>query len=269
MKLYGIGTAKNEDDVIGDSIEHALRYCDKVIYLDNDSADRTWEVIQEKAAQHPDRVVAFGKIDLPFTNGIRRLIYDAYNSSELGPGDWWMKLDADEFVHEDPRPVIDEAVDAGKDGIRAWHAQFYLTDVDVAALEAGEEDVSLPVTERRRYYRTNWRQVHLWRNVPGGEWGDPSLTTPGHVARIHSRAVLNRHYQFRDPDQITRRLAARLGNADFAHVGSLDWKSVVRPAAECHRWEAGGPLRVDRAYYYSLRVRQELARRLGRRMPVE
>ena len=267
MKLYGIGTAKNEDDVIGDSIEHALRYCDKVIYIDNDSADRTWEVIQEKAAEHPGRVVAFDMVTAPYVEGLRSVIYNAFNSSELGPADWWMKLDADEFVHEDPRPIVDEAMAAGNDVIRAWHAQFYLTDIDVAALDLGEEDTSLSITERRRYYRTNWRQVHLWRNVPDAEWRDLTRSIPEQTVRIHPRAVLNRHYQYRTPEQIAKRLAARLGKQEFPHVGSAEWKSVVRSARRCHRWEPGSPLKVDKAFYYTLRVRQEVALRMGWTMP--
>lgn len=267
MKLYGIGTAKNEDDVIGDSIEHALQYCHKVIYLDNDSADRTWEVIQEKAAQHPDRVVAFGKLAIPYVEGIREIIYNTYNNTELGPDDWWMKLDADEFIHEDPRPIVDEAMAAGNDVIRAWHAQFYLTDRDVASIERGEDDTSLPIPERRRYYRTNWRQVHLWRNVPGQVWRDTTRSIPEQTTRIHSRAVLNRHYQYRTPEQIAKRLAIRLDAAEFPHVTSTDWTSVVRSARRCHRWEPGVPLKIDKAYFYTLRVRQQLALRMGWKRP--
>ena len=248
VKLYGIGTAKNEDDVIGDSIEHALGYCDKVIYIDNNSTDRTWDVINEKAAEHPGRVVAFAQITRPYVEGLREVIYNAFNDTELGANDWWMKLDADEFIAEDPRPVVDEAMAAGNDVIRAWHAQFYFTDVDLAAWERGEEDTTLPITERRMYYRTNWRQVHLWKNVPGEVWRDLTRSIPEQTVRIHGRAVQNRHYQYRDPDQIAERLATRMGLAEFPHVGSPEWNSVIRPAAKRNKCEPGAPLKIDKAF---------------------
>ncbi len=266
VKLYGIGTAKNEDDVIGDSIEHALEHCDKVIYIDNDSSDTTWEVITAKAAEHPDRVIAFGKLAIPYVEGIREVIYNAYND-ELDSTDWWMKLDADEFIETDPRPVIAAATAAGDNVVRAWHAQFYFTDRDLAAWDRGEEDTSLAVTERRRYYRTNWRQVHLWQNMPGQPWLDTTRSIPEQTTKIHSQAVINRHYQYRDPDQITKRLAIRFGKSEFPHVGSAEWNSVVKDASKCLRWETDSALKIDKATYYALRVRQQIAARLGIKAP--
>lgn len=260
MQLVGLGVAKNEGDVIGDSIDHALGVCDLVVYLDNGSEDDTWDVIRSRAAANPGRVVAFGQIDEPFTNYIRHHIYDAYRT-EVDPGAWWMKLDADEFIAEDPRPVVEAAAAAGADAVRAWHAQFQFTDRDVADWEQGRERLELPITERRRYYRCDWREIHLWRNEPNQDWLDQTRQVPLHVQRIHRRTVMNRHYQYRTPEQIERRLAVRLGHAQFGHVRSADWRSVVVPSSSCHEARPGRPLEVDRWDFYSHRIREEIARR--------
>jgi hypothetical protein len=52
--------------------------------------------------------------------------------------------------------------------MRVWQAQFYFTDKDLAVY--GQEDKTLTVSERRRYYRINWRELRFFRNSPGESW---------------------------------------------------------------------------------------------------
>jgi glycosyltransferase involved in cell wall biosynthesis len=244
MQLYALGLVKDEADILDATIRHALGFCDRIIYLDNGSTDGSWEIIQALAAETAGRVVAHERTTEPFQEGMRNRVYNAY-SDELGPDGWWFNLDADEFLEVDPHAAIEAAVERGAEGIRTWQVQFAFTDVDQRAWEAGEDDPSRPIQDRRRYYRIDWRETRLWRNHPGRPWSDPTRPFPAEIRSFDRHSPFNRHYQFRDPEQIQRRLDNRRGDPSFAHAQAPDWRAVVQPAAGLTRHVEGAPWRID------------------------
>lgn len=254
--LWAIGMVKDENDIIGDCIDHALTICDRVFFLDNGSSDGSWETLQAKAAQYPDRCMV-EQYHERFTDGAIRVIYNRYHH-ELPPDHWWMKIDSDEFLLEDPRPILRRATAAGKDAVTVWQVQFLYTDVDHARVTAGLDDPSRPIAERRRHYRTDWRETRLWRNFPDQPWQDADLGYPEQVRSFHSEHPLNRHYQYRTPDQIGNRLALRKGSKFFSHVQTLDWADMVTPASKCSVWEPGTTPRIHHAEYYRNLAGQKL-----------
>ena len=46
MKIIGIILVKNEDIFIKNSIQNIIKFCDKIIILDNYSTDKTHEIIK-------------------------------------------------------------------------------------------------------------------------------------------------------------------------------------------------------------------------------
>ena len=94
-RLYGLLIARDEADVIGECLTHALGHCDKIVCMDNGSADRTWEIVQAMAASHPGRVIAHQRMTETFHDGLRAIAYNAFHR-ELTAADWWLRLDADE-----------------------------------------------------------------------------------------------------------------------------------------------------------------------------
>lgn len=261
VRLFGLGIVKNEVDVIEQSARHALRFCDRVLYLDNGSDDGTWEVLCELQAETGGRIQAVDRHLGPFHDGLRGLLYDDVRGT-LGPDDWWLQADADEFLEADPRPAIRRAAALGRNRIRTWQVQFAFTDRDLEAWEAGREDTSLPIQERRRWYRADWMESRLWRNDPNRPWGDGTGTHPGWADRPAPFALVNRHYQHRDPDQMQRRIEARRGV--FPHVTADSWRQAVRPAAELRSLDAdGGRIRIERT---RLLARRALRRAGGQRM---
>lgn len=242
MKLYAICLVKNEDDVIAQTLTYASQYCDKIFVIDNGSTDRTWEIVQNLALNQP-RIVAFAQKREPYDEGLRWLAYDAHHQ-EIGDNDWWLILDADEFLAEDPRPVIEQATRQGSDVINAWQIQFYYTDEDHKSWAAGRDNRKIPIFARRRYYCIDWQEPRLFRNqtarnvifrqskllMSTSAWGTSVLRVKGKVCR---RRVFNRHYQYRDPLQIEKRLKLRYGNRYFSsQVQSTEWRSVIRPATD-------------------------------------
>ena len=239
-KLYAICLVKNEDDVITQTLSHAAGYCEKIFVLDNGSTDRTWEFVQSLAQANP-RIVAFGQTFEPYRRSLRAGAYYEIRS-ELSEYDWWLILDSDEFLAEDPHPVIAQAVRERADLIRSWQISFYYTDVDLRAWEKGEDSRDKPIVDRRRYYLINWQERRLFRNRRDLLWGDGNV--PKGLGRECKRRILNRHYPLRDPEQIQKRLVDRFGHPTcFRHVTSPDWRHVIRDSRRLVFYRDGDPWR--------------------------
>jgi hypothetical protein len=180
-----------------------------------------------------------------FDNRLRTRVYNAV-CRELSDSDWWLILDADEFLAEDPRPVIETAVKSGADVIASWQIQFFFTERDRQAWEQGHDRRDRPIFDRRRHYLINWQESRLFRNYPQRYW-DPSanFSIPDWVGRACRRRILNRHYQYRDPEQISKRLCVRHGEAQFQHVRTSDWQAVIRDSRELNFYRDGDPWRFS------------------------
>jgi glycosyltransferase involved in cell wall biosynthesis len=263
VRLYALALVKDEADVIGQSITHALDFCDRVVVLDNGSTDDSWAVVEELGRRHPGVVIPWGVERRPFERRLRGLMYDELRT-ELTEDDWFLQLDADEFLLEDPRPALARAAAKGYDRIRTWQAQFQFTDVDLARWEAGEDDRSLPIEERRHHFVVDWRESRFWRNRPDQAWGTSNASTvPQFAQRAAPWALVNRHYQYRDPEQIQHRIEVRAAvrsEEAFGHVTSEDWRQHVVPASKLRVWHPGEPLRPWPWRFYVTRVRQLVGR---------
>jgi glycosyltransferase involved in cell wall biosynthesis len=253
MKLYAICLVKNEDDIIAQTLTYATRHCDKIFVIDNGSSDRTWEITQELAKQHP-QIVPFEQTHLPYNDALRARVYNQVHQ-DLTDDDWWMILDSDEFMAEDPKALIAEARHDKADIIRSWQIQFYFTERDLAEWEAGHDTRDKSIFERRRHYLINWQEPRLFRNQKAPAWNTAvNNGTPNGLKRVWGRRILNRHYQFRDPEQMEKRLRLRFGHPSFrAHVTSADWRTAVRDSKKLNLYREGEPWRFSPsgvAYYY-------------------
>ena len=297
MKIYAICLTKNEDDVIAQSLIFATRYCDKIFVIDNGSTDDTWDVVTKLAKQYP-KIIPFSQTFERFENGLRWSAYEAHHQ-ELSDDDWWMILDSDEFLAEDPRPVIENAMTAGASIISAWQIQFYYTEKDYEEWVAGRDDRDRPIYERRRYYCIDHQEPRLFRNQSSGSWETAALSRtlgmppwlrkqesdgswrtclPTRAGKIARRRIFNRHYQYRDPTQIEKRLKLRYGHPAFsAQVESVDWRSKMRRSKELRYYRDYANYRFSLSglvpFYWGwfryvltnrfLRARQRLATLLG------
>lgn len=224
MRLFAICLVKNEADVITQSLTHAAGFCERVYVLDNGSTDGTWEKVRH-LAEKIDRIVAFGQDCSKFDNNLRGIVYDAFHK-DMSDDDWWMILDADEFMAEDPRPIIQVAGDQGADCINAWQANFYFTTTDLRLWESGLDSRDRPITERRRFYRIDHKERRIFKNRTDGKWEDSALLKRTKKSPYH---VINRHYPLRDPLQIAERLRVRYSHPSFAtQVQTVDFLEKVR-----------------------------------------
>jgi len=264
-RIFGICLVKNEDDIIEQSLTFAAAYCERIYVLDNGSTDDTWEIVLDLARKHT-KIVPFEQTFEPYGDWLRAKVFNAVHR-ELSDNDWWLILDSDEFLAEDPRPVLKAAVVESADVVSTWQIQFYFTDKDLAAWEQGKDPRNAPIFNRRRYYLINWQEPRFFRNRSRQEWdARTSIKIPDGLQGVCRRRVLNRHYQFRDPDQIQKRLNLRHGHSLFPHVRSSEWRDTVRNSRTLNFYSDGDPWRFSPSgllYFYRRMWRPVVSEAVG------
>lgn len=256
MKLNAICIIKNEADIILETLNNALRFCDTIYVFDNGSTDGSWELICEKAL-NDKRIVITAHTDEIYRNQFRNRVYNMFHH-RYSPSDWWYILDADEMLINDPRPMLIKAMQRYKNQMRVWQAQFYFTDNDLAVYD--QENKSLKVSERRRYYRINWREPRFFRNSPSEKWPENiSGKVPPFCQKLYRPSPICRHYPERTPEQIKMRRDIRLSNPySFLHVKNKSADDWLKRSKDCFYYRSGEKMEfsfLDRVTYYVSQTR--------------
>ena len=218
--------------MIAQSLSAAAEWCDAVYVWDNGSDDDTWEIVQELAREQP-RVVADRRDSKPYGAALRRELFVDHRS-KADVGDWWCVLDADEFYIDDPRRFLAD-VPRAFDEVWAASFEYYFTEKDAARYErdpaAYADDV--PVEQKLRYYLNNWSEPRFFRLTKRVKWDEgawPQDLGPAYPGRIRLK-----HFQYRSPEQIERRLATRsdaIRRGHFPHEGLPGWRTAMLAAGE-------------------------------------
>ncbi|MEL7474141.1 MAG: glycosyltransferase, partial [Planctomycetota bacterium] len=107
-KLVGLMKVRNEQWVLGLSLPAALRCLDEVVIVDHCSTDRTPEIIDRVASQHPDRVHALRWSDPAWAEAaIMQALLE--RGREIG-GTHFVILDADEVISGNVAKQLEELV---------------------------------------------------------------------------------------------------------------------------------------------------------------
>jgi glycosyltransferase involved in cell wall biosynthesis len=234
---------KDEEDVIGECLDHAARFCDHILVLDNGSSDRTYEICKA----HP-RVEHCEQLACTYSDALRNHLLEASKRYLTAGLDWFVALSADHFFDTDLRQDVLRAEMDGADVITYDVAQYYLTDKDRAeANRLGAEWLRRPVEERIRYYTINYfdfpvalrYQADMAYKDEVTEW--PVMES----RRVASFKPVLKHYQFRSFEQLRRRLelrkaAIREGFKGFRHYRSFDWQDYVFDSDRLHHWDGSG-----------------------------
>lgn len=256
MKLYGLMLARNEGDIIGDVLRFLQRLgiYEKIFFYDLGSNDDTLQ----RARQFEGMLFELRTIDEPFSHALRkRLIMQ--HSACCRTGDWFAIVDCDEFYFGDPLECIAAAEKEGACRVMTYQAEFQFTTEDLRGYPT--EDRSLPIFERRKYYLISWSEPRFFRFSPDPGLFEEILSIPPESdERTASQRLLNRHYQYRSPEQIQLRLQTRLenrarGGYDWPYLYSADWKEYVVKSSLLHRFDGtlrfGIPAGVDWERYYN------------------
>lgn len=228
MRVHAICFVKDEGDVIAQTLTAALGWCDHVYVWDNGSTDGSWETVQELGRAHA-QIVPFRQDARPFREWQKAEVY-AHFRDAADPGDWWGRLDADEVYIDDPRAFLAGVPDRYR-GVWSAHFNYYFSDVDLARYRESPASYGpdVPVQDKLRYYRNSWSELRFWRCDDRTRWTD---AWPSGLGRIYPERIRLRHYQYRSPEQIQRRLDARYelmrgGGHSFHHEVKKDWQGAM------------------------------------------
>jgi glycosyltransferase involved in cell wall biosynthesis len=230
MKLIGLCVTKNEADILGFCLRHASKYFDRIFVLDNGSTDGTWEIAR-RAARTSAAVVPFEQKECAFSRGIRAYLYECVRR-EFKEDDWFMILDSDEFLEEDPRPLIGECMKQQFDTICAMQAHFYIVSEDLNAKWFTNGSEIAGFDELPAHYRLNNKERRIFRNRPSLVW--PIYGEDGKFSnflfpidvRATRKMIINRHYQYRSKQQIEQRIRQRA--AVYSKTGCFKHHSNMR-----------------------------------------
>lgn len=252
MKVHAICIIKDEADIIAQTLQAAVEWCDFVYILDNGSTDGTWEAICRLSKQYAQLVPYMQDGSRPFTNSVRGELYNHFRDNSA-PGDWWVRLDADEIYIDDPRAFLAN-VPERYGSVYAAVFQYYFTDVDRARYETDPSSYApnIPIQDKLRYYLNNLSTLRMIRDNGHLAWKDRSW--PRHRDPNLPTRIWLRHYQYRSPQQIQRRLNVRYqnmrrGGDRFPHEKNVDWHAAIvagSPSAQREERRSGCPSWEDR-----------------------
>jgi hypothetical protein len=248
MKLHGLMLVKNEGDFLSRSLRHDLGQFDHIYVFDNGSTDDTWDQVKALGEEFPGRIVPWKSEDKPFRDELRGEIFNEFRD-RAAEGDWWCRLDGDEIYADDPRTFL-AGVPKSHHVVWSIHFQYYFSDRDVARWEADPEEAAKPLpdfADLPRSYQSNAGEARFFRHRDGLKWEG---AWPRHMGLVHPRRIRLKHYQYRSPSQIQRRLttrreAAERGYRTFGHSLEEDWREKVVDAAGFHQDDLSGRLVVD------------------------
>lgn len=234
MRIFGLCLVKNEADIMRMFLEESIRWCDRIFVFDNGSSDATWEIVREFGMKD-SRVVPFKQDAKPFDDALRAEIFNAYRK-EAAAGDWWCRLDADEFYVDDPCTFLGSVSPAHHVVWGAW-LQYFLTENDLNRFSEGDEKEPVLMTPERvpRYYQAKGGEPRFFRHRDRLIW--ESGAWPAHLGLVEPRRIRVKHFQYRSPGQIqrrldTRRAAAAHGWKHFGHSTQESWREKIASSNE-------------------------------------
>jgi glycosyltransferase involved in cell wall biosynthesis len=252
--IHAVCLVKNEGDVVAQTLRYASQFCHKIYVFDTGSTDDSWEQVQ---SIDNTVVVPFKREKVAFYDGLRAQVFNSVREY-CNIGDWFYILDADELLGEDPWKAIKIAEKEGANQINTLQYNFYFTDKDWQDYKLGNDSRDRAISQRRRYYRFVNIEQRLFRITDNIVW-------PEHVDNEHPRGYMmptgpkkrkkcsykipNRHYQYRDPEQIQLRLETRLSarsvnSNNFIHYrfleDGIDWTKSITPSNQLHYYNNDG-----------------------------
>lgn len=229
MNIFAICLIKNEEDIIRYALYEGLKWASFIFVYDNGSDDQTWQIVQELAKNEP-RIVPFKTESKPYHDGLRGEVFNAYKSMAK-KGDWWAILDSDEFFMEDPKLFL-RKVPFWYHKVKIRRYEYLVTKEDVCELNFINQFPE--AIEILKYYDPQVNsEVRFMRHRNMLSWiPDERRKWPEHSGVCYSKYINVKHYKYRSPEQIQRRLKLRKKASDdgytrFSRDMVADWKEVL------------------------------------------
>jgi glycosyltransferase involved in cell wall biosynthesis len=262
MKFVGLLPVRDEADIIGQCLQHALQWADAIYVFDTGSVDDTWEIVRDIASRDK-HVVPMRKEPVFFSeNRLRGWMFHQARQ-QMRDGDWFLRMDADEFHHLTPPEFVKTKM--RKHETIAYHQyyDFRLLQSEVAAWEGGAEtlaDRKRPIEERRQHYTlSSYAEPRLCRYRSSMQWPE-TVSFPYNAGFVACERLPIRHYPHRDPGQLQRRcrlraimMADRENRSNWTqpelhHWTQREWRKFISPDDQpgLKSWKPGSELSLAR-----------------------
>jgi len=224
---------KNESDIIAQTLKYASKWSDYIYVYDNGSTDGTWEKVIDLAKEYK-QIIPYKQESKPYAESLRSEPFNHYreNSSD---GDWWCQLDADEIYIDDPRIFLSN-VSRKYDVVWAASFEYYFTNKDFEIYKQNPSLYSdeVPIEDKCRYYINNWSEPRFFKYQKSLVWEKNLVRNVGRmpdgVDISYTERIRLKHYQYRSPQQIQKRLDTRIQamqDGIFLHEKRKDWKEKL------------------------------------------
>ena len=204
FKVFALVVVKNEADIIIDTIEAATVWADKIFIIDNMSTDSTWQHLLALENKYSN-VILWGQYGGRFNEGLRQILFRDFRCLS-NEGDWWCRLDGDEFYIDNPKSFL-ESVPSEVDHVYNASFQYYFTEEDFLR-ECSIFQPQKFENSMLQWYKCNHSEIRFVKNKKSICWpqeeGWPCNLLNASVSRIRLK-----HYQYRTTAQIKSRLNIR------------------------------------------------------------
>jgi glycosyltransferase involved in cell wall biosynthesis len=258
MKFHVLLPVRDEADIMGQCLRHLLTWTDAIYVFDTGSVDETWEIVQDFAASDK-RVMPLKKDPVYFSETRLRgwLFHQA--RKQMRNGDWFLRVDADEFHHIPPPEFVRTRMRPHETIAYHQYYDFRLTESEVKAWESGKEtlaDRQKPIEERRHWFTPSvYSEPRLCRYRETMCW-PPTVSFPFNAGFVARERLPIRHYPHRDPMQLERRCRLRAimmadkenrsnwSRPELHHWAEQEWRKFITPdnLPELRYWQPGTKL---------------------------
>lgn len=257
-KFIALLPVRDEGDIIRQCLSHALTWADAVFVYDTGSIDDTYETVLD-VAKDDNRIRPLGSEPTYYNeNRVRGLLFNTAREI-LREGDWFVRMDADEFHHMRPQDFVSSRVKPGEGVVYHQYYDFQLTRSEADAL-AGDEAIQAerltPIEKRRRHYTVSvYAEPRMCRYRSSMRW-PVDVSFPYNAGLVAEERIPILHYPHRDPRQLDRRCRLRAimmadkenrsnwTRPDAHHWSQADWTQFVidDDAPDLRYWEPGTAL---------------------------
>lgn len=257
-KYIALLPVRDESDIITECLLHALTWADRVYVYDTGSVDDTYDKVLD-LSRSDKRIHPLGSDPVYYNeNRVRGYLFNAAQRV-LKAGDWFLRIDADEFHHIRPPDFVATYLKPTEGVVYHQYYDFQLTTEEASALStlnAIMDDRSKPITQRRRYYTVSrYSEPRMCRYRPSMRWPG-SVSFPYNAGLVSSERIPIRHYPHRDPEQLRRRCKLRSimmsettnrshwTRPERHHWSVDDWRQFLIPASapSLLYWQHGSEL---------------------------
>ncbi|MGL5033605.1 MAG: glycosyltransferase family 2 protein [Microcystaceae cyanobacterium] len=241
MKFHALLPIRDEADIIAQCLERLVTWADHITIFDTGSVDDSWEIVQDLASRY-SQIIPIRKEAVYFSDTRLRGYLFNLAREQMKDGDWFLRVDADEFHHVLPPEFVKTYLRSNETIAYHQYYDFQFTEQELIAWEKGEENLKSrdqPIEERRRFFTPSYySEPRLCRYRSTMKWPE-TVSFPFNAGFVAKERLPIRHYPHRDPVQLARRYKLRAimmadatnrqnwSRPEQHHWSEADWRKVV------------------------------------------